>query len=155
MVNIELTMAAAQKPPERVSRFSPTCIEAGTKNYDLRSAGLRSRALNYDLRSAGLRSRALRMRIQGKRAHGLGLFRATTGRSKPLSISTMQAAIAAARVWNFISPTTVGLAFIFGQIFQCHQEGGFSSTSKSMPRCFTRGSLTSWALPKPQSPHFR
>jgi hypothetical protein len=39
----------------------------------------------------------------------------------------MQAAIAAARVWNFILPTTVGLASIFGQIFQCHQEGGLLS----------------------------
>jgi hypothetical protein len=34
--------------------------------------------------------------------------------SRPLFISTMQAAIAASRVWNFILQTTFGPAFIFG-----------------------------------------
>ena len=43
-----------------------------------------------------------------------GLFRATTGWSRPLLISTMQAAIAAARVWNVILPTAFGRASIFG-----------------------------------------
>jgi hypothetical protein len=59
-----------------------------------------------DKQAAGFGPALFRMRIQGERAHfiplsrGLGPFRATTGRAKPLSISTMQAAIAAARVWN-------------------------------------------------------
>ena len=91
--------------------------------------------------------RSLRMRILGEPGslhtpvQGVGAIPSHHRSVKAVSIATMQAAIAAARVWNFILPTTVGLVSVFGQIFQCHQDGGFSSTSKSMPRCFTRGSL--------------
>ena len=54
---------------------------------------------------------------------------------RPL-IPTMQASTAASRVWNFILAINIGSPSVLGWIFQCHQDGGFSSTSKSTPRCF-------------------